>query len=64
MGVSFCVTVSSGLNLYCHVTFHYLASCYLFMSADLYQYYTQANLSKDSGCFSDALIVHCQESDA
>ena len=34
------------------------------MFADLYQYYTQANLIKDSGCFSDALIVHCQESDA
>jgi hypothetical protein len=27
------------------------------MFADLYQYYTQANLSEDSGCFSDALIV-------
>jgi len=34
------------------------------MSADLYQYYTQANLSEDSGCFSGALIVHFQESDA
>jgi len=34
------------------------------MFADLYQYYTQANLIKDSGCFSDALIVHYQESDA
>ena len=34
------------------------------MFADLYQYYAQANLREDSGCFSDALTVHCQESDA
>jgi hypothetical protein len=34
------------------------------MFAYLYQYYIQANLNEDSGCFVDALIVHCQESNA
>jgi hypothetical protein len=34
------------------------------MFACLYQCYTQANQGGDGGCFSDALIVHCQDSNA